>query len=1039
MAATARKLMVEVVEARDLLPKDGTGTSSPYVVIDFDGQRRRTQTVRRELNPTWNEVLEFKVTGSLDMAGEPLEVDVLHDRRAGPSRRNNFLGRVRIDARQFVRKGEEALIYFPLEKKSLFNWVRGDIGLRIYYVDEPIVDPEAPPPPPPAETPPDAAAATVADAAEVKPAEAEPKEESEAKPAEETAAVPPGEDTTQPPPMPPAADGGEAPEAAAPEPPPVAKQAPEPPTEPADMPAEAPEAPTTESKPQEATPPVQEAEKEVAPRWVPQAMPPAAPERPMEPAAIEKSSYDLVDKMHYLFVRVVRARSLPGDAKPHVRVEALGRNVSTATARRGAFFEWDQTITFPRDGPTSAADPSTLEVSVWDLPPGSDVTTADAADKHFLGGVCFDVSEVPARDLPDSQLAPQWYRLEGGRGSRRSGDLMLATWIGTQADESFPDSLKADVDSSDNHVTSRSKVYLSPKLWYLRATVIEANDTLTSSRESGVYVKAALGFQVLKTRPTATRNGTPSWNEDLIFVAAEPFGDDKLVFSLELRHGKDTAVVGSASVDLSSVERRVDDRRVASRWLDLQPGEEFKKGSKKQSGIPRACIGGRLHVRVCLDGGYHVADEPPHSASDFRPSARQLWGPQVGTIELGLIGCKNLLPMKAIDGKGVTDAYAVAKYGPKWARTRTVPNSFDPAWNEQYTWPVYDPCTVLTVGVFDESDASKDSTSHPMGKIRIRISTLESNRSLRCSYPLIVLLPSGPKKMGEVEVAVRFSRSVTSLDLIHVYGRPMLPPMHHVRPIPSLQRDPLRLSAARIVAGHLSRSEPSLKREVVAWMLDSADPRGFSMRKVRSNYNRILSSLSWIADVARWVEDTRAWRNPTATTIAHGVMILLIWFPELIIPTLALHLFGTGLWRYRYRVRIPPADPSVKISGADVVEREELDEEFDQMPSTRGAEVVRARYDRVRAMGARVQGMLGDVAAQTERLHALTTWRDPRATGVFLGACLVVAMIMYLVPSRLVALVAGLYFLRHPVFRDRMPSPALNFFRRLPSLSDRIL
>ena len=41
MAATARKLIVEVVEARDLLPKDGTGTSSPYGAPTSTGSAAR--------------------------------------------------------------------------------------------------------------------------------------------------------------------------------------------------------------------------------------------------------------------------------------------------------------------------------------------------------------------------------------------------------------------------------------------------------------------------------------------------------------------------------------------------------------------------------------------------------------------------------------------------------------------------------------------------------------------------------------------------------------------------------------------------------------------------------------------------------------------------------------------------------------------------------------------------------------------------------------------------------------------------------------
>ncbi|WOL12607.1 hypothetical protein Cni_G21374 [Canna indica] len=90
-------------------------------------------------------------------------------------------------------------------------------------------------------------------------------------------------------------------------------------------------------------------------------------------------------------------------------------------------------------------------------------------------------------------------------------------------------------------------------------------------------------------------------------------------------------------------------------------------------------------------------------------------------------------------------------------------------------------------------------------------------------------------------------------------------------PIPAAQRDPLRLAAVRIVATHLGRSESSLRREVALWMLDAvAEARGYSMRRVRTNLYRIVVALSWVADVVRWAEDTRAWRNPSTTILAHG-------------------------------------------------------------------------------------------------------------------------------------------------------------------------
>jgi Ca2+-dependent lipid-binding protein len=95
-------------------------------------------------------------------------------------------------------------------------------------------------------------------------------------------------------------------------------------------------------------------------------------------------------------------------------------------------------------------------------------------------------------------------------------------------------------------------------------------------------------------------------------------------------------------------------------------------------------------------------DESSNYLSSTRPSAKRLWRPCLGVLELGIHGANNLLPMKATkDSRGSTDAYCVAKYGQKWIRTRTIFESFNPRWNEQYTWEVDDPCTVLTVGVFD--------------------------------------------------------------------------------------------------------------------------------------------------------------------------------------------------------------------------------------------------------------------------------------------------------------------------------------------------
>ncbi|GJN23876.1 hypothetical protein PR202_gb11566 [Eleusine coracana subsp. coracana] len=416
-------------------------------------------------------------------------------------------------------------------------------------------------------------------------------------------------------------------------------------------------------------------------------------------------------------------------------------------------------------------------------------------------------------------------------------------------------------------------------------------------------------------------------------------------------------------------------------------------------------------------------------------------------LEVGVRGAANLVPMKiAADGaSGSTDAYVVLKYGPKWARTRTILDQFNPRWNEQYAWDVFDPCTVLTVAVFDNvrykqqsaaGDMNNNNKDSRIGKLRIRLSTLDVNRVYASSFALTAVHPVGVRKMGELELAIRFT-CPSWLTLMQAYGSPLLPRMHYVRPLGPAQQDVLRHTAMRIVSARLARSEPPLGPEVVQYLLDT-DTHAFSMRRSKANWFRVVGCLSHVAAAVKWAHRVRTWAHPPTTVLVHALLLAVVLCPEMILPTACLYLFLVLLWRYRARPR-GPAGMDPRLSHVDSVGPDELDEEFDGVPSARPADVVRARYDRLRAVAARGQTLLGDVAAQGERLEALLSWRDPRATMLFAAACLAAALVLYAVPFQVLLLAMGFYYLRHPRFRGDMPSAGFNFFRRLPSLSDRVL
>ncbi|KAJ4775619.1 C2 calcium/lipid-binding plant phosphoribosyltransferase family protein [Rhynchospora pubera] len=1016
--AKGENLVVEVVGAHNLMPKDGQGSSSPYVEVEFEHQKRRTRSKPKDLNPVWNERLVFPVSDPDDLPYRSIDVAIYNDRSlaasstvagggAAVSSGRKFLGKVRIPASGIPAPGEESVPQlFTLEKRGLFSHIRGEISLKMYRV---YADMES------------HAGPTTERSLVTKVKGHNGHEKKLAAKGDGALMVPPQ---------------------------PVKKRQPE---------------SQIIIPPVQHTGPVSGGTKPVVlvpggtlgqpdfyhmPGMYPGMMNvqdfsikethPRLGGAATEPGDKTSATYDLVEQMQYLYVRVVRARDLysGGTIGGETHAEVKLGNYRGVTRPHSSHY-WDQVFAFSRDSIQS----SVVEIFVKER---------DRSD-DFIGRIMFDLSEVPRRVPPDSTLAPQWYRLEDKKGDKsRTGELMVSVWFGTQADEAFAEAWhsKAAGVHGDGLGSIKSKVYVAPKLWYLRVTILEAQDlmpvdknTAMMNRYPEIFAKAQVGNQLLRTRvaPVIANRGpsNPVWKEDLLFVVAEPF-DDVLMVSIEDRvgPGRDD-LLGRFVVPVSAIERRWNDKQVQSRWFPLDRGQNAP-------GVTR--FGSRVHLRLSLDGGYHVLDESTMYSSDLRATAKQLWAPHVGVLELGILGASGLMPMKVRDGKGggATDAYCVAKYGQKWIRTRTVVESLNPRWNEQYTWEVYDPCTVITIGVFDNCHVEKNQATNGsgsgrdsrVGKVRVRLSTLESDRVYTHSYPLLMLHPSGVKKMGELHLAVRFSCANMG-NMLHAYVRPLLPKLHYVEPLLVRQVEHLRYQATNVVAARLGRAEPPLGREVVEFMLDHGSHL-WSMRRSKANFFRLVNTLSATIDLGRRFEVVRSWNRPVLSVMVVLVFLVFVLVPEIILPTLFLIMGLVGMLNYRARPRQPP-HMDMRLSHADVAYPDELDEEFDTFPTARSAELVRMRYDRLRSVAGRVQTVVGDVATQAERFEALLSWRDPRATLLFLGFCVLAAVAIYCVPMKLVIGLSGLYLLLPPRFRSRMPSPVMNFFRRLPTKADSLL
>uniref|UniRef100_A0A452XJI6 C2 domain-containing protein n=1 Tax=Aegilops tauschii subsp. strangulata TaxID=200361 RepID=A0A452XJI6_AEGTS len=670
------------------------------------------------------------------------------------------------------------------------------------------------------------------------------------------------------------------------------------------------------------------------------------------------STYDMVEPMKYLYVSVVKARDLPtmdvtGALDPYVEVKLGNFKGVTKHLVKNHNPVWHQTFAFSFANLQS----NQLEVIVKDK---------DTIRDDFVGRVVLDVSDIPECIPPDSPLAPQWYNLSDAHGERfhhghSLGEIMLAVWIGTQADEAFPEAYHSGAHplSTAGLTNTRSKVYYSPKLIYLKVSVIAAKDLIGAENSKDPPVKPTvakiqMGSQIRRTRP-GQPPANPVWNDDFMLVACEPF-EDPLVVTVEEKVATGDEPIGRVIIPVASNVPRNDlAKSVPSKWFNLSRGMTVEQaaadvttGTKHRE--HSKTFASKIHLKMSLETAYHVLDESTHYTSDLQPAAKKLRKSAIGMLEVGILSARGL--------GGNKNPYCVAKYGAKWVRTRTLLGTAAHAWNEQYIWEVFDLGTVITIAVFNNKnlEGHGDTKDERIGKM---------------------------------------------------------------------------------VATRLGKAEPPLRREVVEYILD-ADSHMFSLRRSKANFNRIISLFSGALAAGKWFDNICKWKNPLTTSLVHVLFLILVCYPELILSTVFLYIFLIGVWNYRRRPRNPP-HMDTALSHAELAQPDELDEEFDTFPTSRPGDVVRMRYDRLRSVAGRVQTVVGDLAMQGERAQSLLSWRDPRATAMFITLSFIIAIVLYVTPFRVVAVLAGLYMLRHPRLRSKQPSAPFNFYRRLPAKGDMLL
>ncbi|KAL7002503.1 hypothetical protein U1Q18_003656 [Sarracenia purpurea var. burkii] len=97
---------------------------------------------------------------------------------------------------------------------------------------------------------------------------------------------------------------------------------------------------------------------------------------------------------------------------------------------------------------------------------------------------------------------------------------------------------------------------------------------------------------------------------------------------------------------------------------------------------------------------------------------------------------------------------------------------------------------------------------------------------------------------------------------------------------------------------------------------------------------------------------------------------------------------------------------NTRVSYADAVYPDELDEEFDTFPMSQSVDLVRMRSDQLTSLAGSIQNVVGYVAIQGEQV---------------------------------LAVIAGIYVLRHPRFQHKLLAAPLSFLHWLLARTDSML
>lgn len=205
------------------------------------------------------------------------------------------------------------------------------------------------------------------------------------------------------------------------------------------------------------------------------------------------------------------------------------------------------------------------------------------------------------------------------------------------------------------------------------------------------------------------------------------------------------------------------------------------------------------------------------------------------------------------------------------------------------------------------------------------------------------------------------------------------------------------------------------------------------MSRLKANFRRFQLMAVGLEKLRKWWNGVERWEDPVESGCVCGALVLLAYFPSIILPML---LAWAALRTALRRPQTVGSLPEMEHDPAEIVQEEQLEL---ATTSNNPYTLLMSKYQMLVRIMLKVQNYADDLATALEKLQALGTWQDPVASSLWVGVLLVVACLIFFLGFSSVVAFALFWLARPPRLRTPTPPPPFNIFRRLPSRADKIM